>query len=149
MKKKDEKGKMEEMHQHKVVQMIERVQGSVGLVHKITKPTPWRGGAQFLEKEEEDARLLDRCEAKVKEWATHWQCDEDVQNLEDKPWKNEELRKWEEALGFENVQIKDRKDVMVSTPQFRWKWGDKLLNSRRRWSRVANGRNKPAQRCSS
>ena len=43
--------------------------------------------------EEEDARLLDRCEAKRKEWAKHWQCDESVQNVEDKPWKNEELKK--------------------------------------------------------
>ena len=31
---------------------------------EMTKPTPWRGGAQILKKEEEDARLLDRCEAK-------------------------------------------------------------------------------------
>ena len=36
--------------------------------------------------EEEDARLLDRCEAKRKEWAEHWQCDESMQNVEDKPW---------------------------------------------------------------
>ena len=38
-----------------------------------------------------------RCEAKMKEWAKHWQCDEGVQNVEDKPWKNEESRKGEEA----------------------------------------------------
>ena len=37
--------------------------------------------------EEEDARLLDRCEAKKREWAAHWQCDKSVQNVEDKPWK--------------------------------------------------------------
>ena len=30
--------------------------------------------------------------------AKHWQCDEEVQNLEDKRWKNEELKKLEEAL---------------------------------------------------
>ena len=52
----------------------------------------------MLEKEDEDARLLDRCEAKMKEWAKHWQCDEEVQNVEDKPWKSEQLRKWKEAL---------------------------------------------------
>ena len=45
-----------------------------------------------------DARLLDRCEAEVKEWAKHWQCNESVQSVEDKPWENEELRKLEEAL---------------------------------------------------
>ena len=26
------------------------------------------------------------------------QCNEEVQNVKDKPWKNEELRRWEEAL---------------------------------------------------
>ena len=48
--------------------------------------------------EEEDARLLDRCEEKEKEWATHWQCDVSVQDMKDKPWKHEELKKLEEAL---------------------------------------------------
>ena len=82
MKKKDEKENMEEMHQ----------------LHKITKPTMWRGRVQILKREEEHARLLDRCEAKRKEWTEHWQCDESVQNVEDKSWKNEELKKLEEAL---------------------------------------------------
>ena len=63
MKKRDDKGNMEELHQHKVAQMIKSAEGSVGLLHKITKPTARRGGAQILKKEEEDARLLDRCEA--------------------------------------------------------------------------------------
>ena len=74
---------MEEMHQQKLEQMIKSADGSVGLLHTITMPTPWMGGAQVLEKEEEDARLLDRCEAKRREWAKHWQCDEDVQNAEE------------------------------------------------------------------
>ena len=67
----DEKEKMEEMHQHKVAQMITSAEGSAGLLHNISKPTAWRGGAQILKKEEEDARLLDLCEAKMKEWAKH------------------------------------------------------------------------------
>ena len=54
---------------------------------KITKPRAWRGGAQIPKKEEEDVRLFDRCEAKRKEWAKHWQCDESVQNMKNKPWK--------------------------------------------------------------
>ena len=74
MKKKDEKENMEEMHQKKVEQMIKSAEGSAGLLHKVTRPTPWSGGAQILEKGEEDARLLDRCEAKRKEWSIHWQC---------------------------------------------------------------------------
>ena len=78
--------------------MIKSAEGRAGLLHKLTKPTAWRGGAQILKKEEEDARLLDRCEAKRKEWAKHWQCDESVQNMEGKPWTSEKLRKLEEAL---------------------------------------------------
>ena len=42
--------------------------------------------------------MLDCCEAKRKEWSIHWQCDEEVQNTKDKPWRNEELRRCEEAL---------------------------------------------------
>ena len=48
MKKEDEKEKMEERHQQKVTQMIKSAEGSAGLLHKITKPTAWRGGAQIL-----------------------------------------------------------------------------------------------------
>ena len=64
MKKKDEKGMMEEMHQHKVAQMIISAEGSAGLLHKISKPTAWWRGVQILATEEEDARLLDRCASK-------------------------------------------------------------------------------------
>ena len=35
----NEKEKMEEMHQHKVAQTIKSAEGSVGLLHKISKPT--------------------------------------------------------------------------------------------------------------
>ena len=82
MKKKDEKGKMEEMHPRKVEKMIKSAEGSAGLLHKITKSTIWRRGVQILRKEQEDARLLDRCEAKKKECAKHWQCDEEIQYMQ-------------------------------------------------------------------
>ena len=72
--------------------MIKSADSSAGLLHKITKPTTWRGGTQILKKEEQDARLLDRCEAKRKEWAKHWQCDESVQKVEDKPWEKRTLK---------------------------------------------------------
>ena len=62
---------MEELNQQRVKQIIKSAEGSAGLLHKITKPTAWRGGAQILKKEEKDARLLDRCEAMRKEWAKH------------------------------------------------------------------------------
>ena len=50
--------------------MIKSAEGSAGLLHNITKPTIWRGGVQILKKEEENAKLLERCEAKSKEWST-------------------------------------------------------------------------------
>ena len=72
VKKEDEKTKVEEMHQQKVTQMIKGAEGSAEALHKITKLTAWRGGVLILKKEEEEkARLLNRCEAKRKEWATH------------------------------------------------------------------------------
>ena len=72
--------------QQKVAQMIRSAEVSAGLLQKISEPTAWRGGAQILKKNE-NVRLLDRFEAKRKEWAKHWQCNEEVQNWEDKQWK--------------------------------------------------------------
>ena len=81
-----------------VRKMIESAEGSAGRLHKITKPRMWRRGVQILEKEEEDARLLTVVKQKEKNGQKHWQCDEDAQNMQDKPWRNEELRRCEEAL---------------------------------------------------
>ena len=39
-------------------------------------------GVRILKEEEEDARLMDRCEEKRKEWARRWQCDANMQNQE-------------------------------------------------------------------
>ena len=113
---------------------------------KKTKPTVWRAGAKILKKEEEDVRLLDRCEAKRKERAKHWQCDESVQNMEDKPWTNEELKKLEEALprleecdlekASRLLQGKDRSGMRGKKRE------EKSCSSWRRWSRVA-----PQQAC--
>ena len=57
LKKKDEKKQMEQMHQQQASQMVKKAEGSAGLLHKITKPAAWRGGAQILEKKE-DAGLI-------------------------------------------------------------------------------------------
>ena len=97
MKKERREVKMEEMHQQKVAQMMKGAEESAGLLRKISKPAASRKGAQIVVNEE-DVRLLDRCEAKRKQWAKHWQCDKEVQNVEEKPWKNEELRRLEEEL---------------------------------------------------
>ena len=117
------------MHQQKMEHLIKSAEGSVGLLHKITKPTAWRGGAQILKKEE-GVRLLDRCEAKRKEWTMHWQCNEEVHNLEDKPWNNEELKKLEVALPRlkecelgkcrDCTRQRQEWDVTDSTQKFPW-----------------------------
>ena len=50
------------------------------------------------ERHGEKKRMSGWCEARRKEWAKHWQCDASVQNMEDMPWKTEELKTVEEAL---------------------------------------------------
>ena len=57
----------------------------LGFCMNSRSPQHGEGGVQILKKEEEDARLLDRCEPKRKEWAKHWLCDEEGQNMDDKP----------------------------------------------------------------
>ena len=42
--------------------MTKSADDSVVLLHRITKPTAWRGGVQILKEEEEDVRPMDRCE---------------------------------------------------------------------------------------
>ena len=70
MKKKDEKEKMEEMHQHKVAQMIKSAEGSAGLLHKISKRTAWWRGVQILANEEEGCEVAGSlCSEKRKERA--------------------------------------------------------------------------------
>ena len=63
------------------------------------KPTAWREGVQELEQLEEDAGLMKRCqEEKVKSGRRIGNGDSEVQGVDDKPWRNEELRNLEEGL---------------------------------------------------
>ena len=78
--------------------MIRTAEGGTGLLHNITKPTAWRGRVQIPKEEEEDANPSTRCEEKKKEWAAQWQCDTKVQDLDDKPCRNEELNNLEEEM---------------------------------------------------
>ena len=78
-----------------VAQMTKSAEGSAGLVHKISKPTAWRGGAQILGNEEEDARLLDPCEAKMKEWANIGSVMRRCRMWRESHGKNEVLKKLE------------------------------------------------------
>ena len=54
-------------------------------------------GLQVLEELEEHAKPMKRCEEKREEWAEHWQCDFEVQGLEDMPWRSEGLKVWKKG----------------------------------------------------
>ena len=104
MKKKDEEKRMEVEQQKLFSRMIKSAGGRTGHVHKITKPTAWRGGVQMLKDEEEDGQPSARCEEKKKEWAKHWQCDTKVQDLNDHPWRHEELKSLEKAAKSDKAE---------------------------------------------
>ena len=114
-----------------------------------------------MKKEEENLRLLDRCEAKRREWAKHWQCDESVQNIEDMTWKNEGLKKLMESLprlkecelekssglykaktgvGCDGFHPKVPLDLTIETTE-------EVVEFLEKWNAVENGRNKHARRC--
>ena len=72
--------------------------GGAGILHNITKPRPWRGGAQVIENAFEDAQPLKRVEAKRQEWREQLQVDTREQLMDDKPWENDALHDLEKAL---------------------------------------------------
>ena len=49
-------------HQTLGSRLIGSAEGGTSWLHKITKPTVWRGGMQILDEKEEDVRPLARCE---------------------------------------------------------------------------------------
>ena len=51
---------LEKLYQHMGESNDQECGRQCWILHKITKPTEWRGGAEILRKEEENARLLDR-----------------------------------------------------------------------------------------
>ena len=112
-KKDDEENVMEELHQQRVTSDGQECCGKCWTrARKPRVPTAWTGGAQILKKEEEDARLLNSCEANMKEWAKQWQCDETVQNI----WRpshgtNEDLKKFEEALPRYSKRVRSWKKL--------------------------------------
>ena len=81
-----------------------------------------------------------------------------VQNVEEKQWKNEELRRLEEGLPrLKECHLEEasrlyeakQEGVTAFTQKFSWlrqkKRGEKSWSSRRMWSRVEGGRNKLAR----
>ena len=155
---------MEEMHSAQGGQMIKSAEGCAGPCTKSR--SQHHGGAEHRSwrKKKRMRGMLDHCEAKRNEWSKHGQCDEEVQNMKDKPWKNEELRRWKEAL----PRLKEC-DLEEASRMYKAKTGvgcdgfhPKIPIGLDKWNkRIScgilraggaewqNGRNKPALRCSS
>ena len=99
VKKKDEEKRMDVKLQKLVSRMIRSAEGGgTDLLHDTSKSTSWRGELQILQDQVKDVNPLARCEKKRKEWARHKQHDAKVQDLEDKPWRSEELKSLEEGM---------------------------------------------------
>ena len=77
---------------------LDGAEEGAGMLHNITKPRPWIGGAQILEDVFEDAQPLKRAQVKRQEWKRHWQVDTPVQLMNEKHWENTALQDLEEAL---------------------------------------------------
>ena len=54
------------------------------MLHNITKPRPWRGGAEVIEDVFEDAQPLKKVDVKRQKWRDHWQVDTPEQRMDDK-----------------------------------------------------------------
>ena len=93
--------------------MIKSAEGGAGLLHKISKPTAWRGEGEIPKTE--------------------------VQDLNDKPMRNEELKNLEEEM----LQGKYRSGVRWLSSQssagFGGKQEEKWWNSWRRWNSAGDG----------
>ena len=86
------------MRERVVGRIFKSADGGTCLLSKNnnTKPTAWREGVQILKEEEGNAKQLVRCEETRKEWARHWHCDTEVQDVKDKPRRHEELQNRDE-----------------------------------------------------
>ena len=89
--KKDERKKMEEVHQQRVSQMIKSADGSAGSCTRSRSPQHGEEERRSRRKNKRMSGCWTDVKQRRKNGQSHWQCDERVQNLEDKPWKKEEL----------------------------------------------------------
>ena len=68
-KRKDEaRSRVKELRKQ-VTRAISGAKGGAGVLHRMTKPTAWRGGLQVMEHLEEDAKPMRKCGEKRQEWA--------------------------------------------------------------------------------
>ena len=80
--KKDEEKRMEVKQQKVVSRMVASADGQVF----CTRLPKQRHG------EEEEECIFRAVEEKGIQWAQHWQCESELEKLEDKPWRNEEFK---------------------------------------------------------
>ena len=106
------------------------------------------------------AKPSKECEEKRKEWAKHWQCNREMQVLEERPWRNEEFRILEEGAAKKENEEKQRG---VTWPLLAWTVAVSLQGSvglgtriegrncvvPRTSGAVGDGRNNLARRCPS
>ena len=141
---------MEVYHQKLVSNMIKSADGGTGFLHKIPNQR----------REEVDAKPLARCEEKRKEWAKHCQSDTMGQDLQDKSWRNGELKtldgdmprllEKELQMAAESCKAKTGEGCDFFHPMvpldFRQKeQEEKWWNSWREWSSAGDGRSTLAQ----
>ena len=134
--------------------MIKSAEGRAGLLHKITKPTAWRGGAQILRERRRGRQAVGQSIGNVTKVCSIWR---------NKPWQNEELKQIGGSLakanrvrlekGFEIVQGKrggvgcggfHPKVPLDLTKVTRVE----VVSSWKKWGKVESGRNKLVRRCS-
>ena len=93
MTERDEVKRMEVRHQMLVSRVIKRADGSTRLWHNITESMARRRGGQILKKEEDakpSARFQGNCGQNT------GSVNAEVQDLEEKPWRNLELKEQEQ-----------------------------------------------------
>ena len=78
--------KKSELHKARLEKLLASAEGGMGMLHRITKPLPWRSGEQVIEEKFDDAQPT-RVEVKQQEWKLHWQVITLEHVLEDKPWQ--------------------------------------------------------------
>ena len=87
--------KKSELHKARFEKLLASAEGGMGMLHRITKPLPWRSGEQVTEEKFDDAQPT-RAEVKKQGKKLHWQVITLEHVLEDKPRRNEALRSQEE-----------------------------------------------------
>ena len=83
-KKKDEEKRREEYHLKLDSRMVARAEGAAGFLCTKSRKRASVGRVG-------ETTPMKRCEEKREDWARHWQCDTEAQDMEDEPWRSEDI----------------------------------------------------------